>query len=43
MTNLGGHCYETLCEAFEDASRTDARTCFLACARLAKPWRSVNI
>ena len=30
MTNLGGHCYETLLEAFEYASRTDARTCFLA-------------
>ena len=30
MTNLGGHCYETLFEAFGRASRTDQRTCFLA-------------
>ena len=30
MTNLGGHCYETLLEAFAYADRTDQRTCFLA-------------
>ena len=30
MTNLGGHCYETLFDAFAYASQTDNRTCFLA-------------
>ena len=30
MTNLGGHCYETLLEAFDLAASSDARTCFIA-------------
>ena len=30
MTNLGGHCFETLLEAFSHASQSDARTCFIA-------------
>ena len=30
MTNLGGHCYETLLEAFAHAPKSNARTCFLA-------------
>eukprot|EP01051_Picozoa_sp_SAG22_P011051 SAG22_NODE_1035_length_5909_cov_4.914802_5_plen_501_part_00 len=30
MTNLGGHCLETLLEAFQYAEATDTRTCFIA-------------
>ena len=30
MTNLGGHCFETLFEAFDHAAASDKRTCFLA-------------
>lgn len=30
MTDLGGHCFETLLEAFDFASRTDRRTVFIA-------------
>ncbi|EOD25688.1 putative transketolase [Emiliania huxleyi CCMP1516] len=30
MTNLGGHCYETLIEAFDRAAQSDGRVCFLA-------------
>lgn len=30
MLNLGGHCIETLCEAFDDAAKDDVPTCFLA-------------
>ncbi len=30
MTNLGGHCLETLMEAFDDAAQDDTPTCFIA-------------
>jgi len=30
MTNLGGHCLETLMEAFDDASKDETPTCFIA-------------
>lgn len=30
MQNLGGHCFETVLEAFEYASQTDKRTAFIA-------------
>eukprot|EP01052_Picozoa_sp_SAG31_P013651 SAG31_NODE_826_length_11751_cov_4.887659_7_plen_580_part_00 len=30
LTNLGGHCMETLLEAFQYAEATDKRTCFIA-------------
>eukprot|EP00940_MAST-03C_sp_MAST-3C-sp2_P002774 g2774.t1 len=30
MTNLGGHCFETLLEAFDNASQSDRRTAFIA-------------
>jgi pyruvate dehydrogenase E1 component len=30
MCNLGGHCFETVLEAFELASKTDKRTAFIA-------------
>ncbi len=30
MTNLGGHCLETLMEAFDEASQTETPTCFIA-------------
>ena len=30
MTNLGGHCIETIAEAFDRADRDDTPTCFLA-------------
>ena len=30
MANLGGHCIETLMEAFEDAAKDDTPTCFIA-------------
>ena len=30
MANLGGHCIETLMEAFEEASQTETPTCFIA-------------
>jgi len=30
MQNLGGHCFETVLEAFEYASQTDRRTAFIA-------------
>lgn len=30
MTNLGGHCFDTVLEAFEHASKTDRRTAFIA-------------
>ncbi len=30
MTNLGGHCLETLMEAFDDAAKDDTPTCFIA-------------
>ncbi len=30
MTNLGGHCLETLMEAFETAGRDETPTCFIA-------------
>lgn len=30
MQNLGGHCFETVLEAFEYASQSDKRTCFIA-------------
>lgn len=30
MANLGGHCIETLMEAFEDAAQDDTPTCFIA-------------
>lgn len=30
MTDLGGHCFETLLEAFEHAASTDRRTVFIA-------------
>jgi len=30
MANLGGHCFETILEAFELASKTDRRTAFIA-------------
>ena len=37
MTNLGGHCLETLLEAFQFAEATDRRTCFIACATQCPP------
>jgi pyruvate dehydrogenase E1 component len=30
MSNLGGHCFETLFKAFDLASQSDKRTCFIA-------------
>ena len=30
MTNLGGHCLETLMEAFDDASKDETPNCFIA-------------
>ena len=30
MSNLGGHCLETICEAFNSAAQDDVPTCFLA-------------
>ncbi len=30
MTNLGGHCLETLMEAFDDATKDETPTCFIA-------------
>lgn len=30
MEDLGGHCLETLMEAFDEAAKTDAPTCFIA-------------
>ena len=30
MANLGGHCIETLMEAFEEAAKDDTPTCFIA-------------